>query len=690
MKAAPAVAWLGLALFVAGGASPPPSPDIRPVRTIVVTPHVEGESVSLTGHIRARTEESLAFRIDGRMIARKVDVGAVVKPGDLVAELDPQPKQDALRSAQAALAAAVASLHETANNLERQRTLVGQGWSTRVQYDATEKAFLSAKAEVDSNTAQLHSAEDQLGYTKLLADLSGAVIATGAEAGEVVRAGQMIVTVAHNEGADAVFDVPASLFRQVSPDALISIALTDDPTVHTVGQVREVAPQADPVTNSYRVKVGLSDWPQAMRLGATVTGQTRMVAPGGIELPATALTMVDNKPAVWVVDRATQLVSLRPVELQRQDSSSIVVTRGLEGGELVVTAGVHALRPGQKVRLAERAMNRFNLSAWAIAHRSIVYFLMLAIVVVGIASYLRLGRNEDPTFTIKTMVVQAQWPGATLEDTLLQVTERIERKLQETPNLDYLKSYTKAGQSTVFVYLKGSTGPKAVTDTWYQVRKKVHDIEPTLPLGVPPPVCDDEFGDTYGIVYGFTADGFTHRELRDYVEDIRSRLLQVPDVAKVNLIGAQPERIYIQFSPAKLAGYGLTPTALTAALQAQNIVVPSGVITTDAEAIKLRVSGALRSEKDILAVNFAVGERIIRLADIAQVQREDADPPAPIFRINGKPGLGLAISMRDGGDVLALGSRHRADHAGAEGRPADRHRTDHGGEPAGDGQQIDQ
>ena len=141
-------------------------------------------------------------------------------------------------------------------------------------------------------------------------------------------------------------------------------------------------------------------------------------------------------------------------------------------------------------------MSRFNLSAWAIGHRSIVYFLLLALVVVGLASYLRLGRNEDPTFTIKTMVVQAQWPGATLEDTLLQVTERIERKLQETPHLDYLKSYTKAGQSTVFVYLKGSTGPKAVSATWYQVRKKVHDIELTLPRGVIGPVADDEFGDT--------------------------------------------------------------------------------------------------------------------------------------------------------------------------------------------------
>lgn len=300
-------------------------------------------------------------------------------------------------------------------------------------------------------------------------------------------------------------------------------------------------------------------------------------------------------------------------------------------------------------------MTGFNLSAWAIGHRSMAYYLMLALVVLGVASYLRLGRNEDPTFTIKTMVVQAQWPGATLHDTLLQVTERIERKLQETPNLDYIKSYTRAGQSTVFVYLKGSTGPKAVSDTWYQVRKKIHDIELTLPPGVIGPIADDEFGDTYGIIYGFTADGFTSRELRDYVEDIRSRLLQVPDVSKVNLIGTQPERIYIQFSPTKLAGYGLTPAALMAALEAQNIVVPSGVITTGAENITLRVSGALRSEKDILAVNFAVGDRIIRLADIAQVKREDADPPQPIFRINGKPGLGLAISMRDGGDVLALG-----------------------------------
>jgi multidrug efflux pump subunit AcrB len=300
-------------------------------------------------------------------------------------------------------------------------------------------------------------------------------------------------------------------------------------------------------------------------------------------------------------------------------------------------------------------MTGFNLSAWAITHRPLVHYFMAMLVIIGVASYMKLGRNEDPTFTIKAMTVRTQWPGATLNDTLLQITERIERKLQETPNLDYIKSYTNPGQSTIFVYLKGSSGPKAVADAWYQVRKKIKDIELTLPQGVIGPVSDDEFGDTYGIVYGFTADGFTHRELRDYVEEIRSRLLQVPDVNKVNLIGQQAERIFIEFSPTKLAGYGLKPAQLAAVLQAQNAVAPTGVITTDEESITLRVSGAMASEKDIREMNFDVGGRNVRLADIAEVRREYADPPDPMFRINGTPGLGLSISMRDGGDVLALG-----------------------------------
>ena len=341
-----------LALALLGGCDKPqPAAEIRPVRTITAVAGSDGEPVSLTGHIRARTEESLAFRIDGRMIRRHVEVGQVVKPNDLIAEVDPVPQLDALHQAQAKLAAAEATLHEASNTMERKRTLANQGWATKADYDAAERALQTAKAQLDVAKAQLHEAEDHFGYSQLRADAPGVLVSKSAEAGEVVRAGQTIVTIAHYEGADAVFNVPASLMRQVSSDALITIALTDDPKIQTTGRVRETAPQADPTTRSFQVKVGLDEWPEAMRLGATVFGQARMLGGEGIELPATALTMVENQAAVWVVDPKSQQVSLRPVELQRHASSSIVVSKGVEAGELVVTAGVHALRPGQEVRL---------------------------------------------------------------------------------------------------------------------------------------------------------------------------------------------------------------------------------------------------------------------------------------------------------------------------------------------------
>jgi RND family efflux transporter MFP subunit len=350
MRYAAPVALLALALLSACD-KPHPAAEIRPVRTITAVPGSEGEPVQLTGHIRARIEEPLAFRIDGRMIARRVNIGDTVQPNDLIAELDPQPKLDALHEAQANVAKAEATLREASHNMDRKRTLLGQGWSTKVEYDAAERAFATAQAQVDAAAAQLHAAEDQLSYARLVADAPGIVISKSAEPGEVVRAGQTIVTVAHYDGVDAVFDVPASLMRQVSPDVLVTVALTDDPKIRTTGRVRETAPQADPTTRSFQVKVGLDEWPEAMRLGATVFGQARMLAGNGIELPATALTVLDDKPAVWVVDPQSLQVSLRAVGLQRHASSSIVVSTGVEPGELVVTAGVHALRPGQKVRL---------------------------------------------------------------------------------------------------------------------------------------------------------------------------------------------------------------------------------------------------------------------------------------------------------------------------------------------------
>ena len=309
-------------------------------------------------------------------------------------------------------------------------------------------------------------------------------------------------------------------------------------------------------------------------------------------------------------------------------------------------------------------MNRFNLTEWAIRHRSLVIYFMLVIVAAGIGSYLRLGRSEDPDFTVKTMVVQVGWPGATVSDTLQQITDRLERKLEETPNLDYLKSYTTAGQATVFVNLKDSTPAAQVPDIWYQVRKKVDDIRGALPQGIVGPGFNDEFGDTYGIVYGFTADGFTHRELRDTVDDVRKQLLELPDISKIDVLGAQDERVYVEFSTEQLAGLGIDRAALIAALEAQNAVTPQGVVQTGDEKILVRVSGAFRSERDILAVNFVANGRMIRLGDIARVTRGPADPAQPMFRVNGKEGIGLAIAMRKGGDVLALG--RNVEHAMTE------------------------
>jgi multidrug efflux pump subunit AcrB len=298
---------------------------------------------------------------------------------------------------------------------------------------------------------------------------------------------------------------------------------------------------------------------------------------------------------------------------------------------------------------------KFNLSEWALKNRSITVYLMIIAVLAGIASYYRLGRAEDPTFIIKTMVVSAAWPGATVEETLKQVTERLERTLQETPHLDFLRSFTRAGVTTIFVNLKGSTTAQQVPDVWYDVRKSIGDIRHTLPAGVIGPAFNDDFGDTFGIIYGFTADGFSHRELRDYVEKVRSELLHVADVSKIEILGAQDERIFVEFSTKDLANLGLDRATLIAALQAQNVVQPAGAVQTEFETLQLRVSGAFQSEDDVRNINFVVGGRVLRLADIANVRRGYADPPQPMFRVNGQSAIGLAIAMRDGGDILALG-----------------------------------
>lgn len=346
------VAAVVIAATVAGCDKPvPPAPLARPVRTITVERGAEGETVSLTGQVRAKDEVSLAFRLDGRMIERPVHVGDVVTAGQVVARLDPQNQQNSLRSAQANLISAQAVLDQARLAFRRQQELLKYDATSRAQFEEAQAKLGTAEAQVTSAQAQVRIAQDQLSYTNLLADAAGTVTAVGAEPGEVVSAGHMVVQVAHQGGRDAVFDVSEQIVRTGPRDPLVEIFLTDDPQVKATGRVREVAAQADSATRTFRVKVGIINPPGAMRLGSTVTGHIQLAAPPGVEVPAGALTEANGHPAVWVVDPQSQTVSLRSVDVMRYDPATVVISQGLETGERVVTAGVQTLHPAQKVQL---------------------------------------------------------------------------------------------------------------------------------------------------------------------------------------------------------------------------------------------------------------------------------------------------------------------------------------------------
>jgi RND family efflux transporter MFP subunit len=327
------------------------APEPRPVRTMTAKLQDTGETVVLTGHIQAEDEASMAFRIGGRMIERFVNVGDKAKPGQELARLDPQNEVNALRSAQASLSAAQASLTQARAAFERQRILLAQGHTPRAQFDLAEQALHTAQAQVDDGEVQVRIAADRVSFTVLQADAAGTITARGAEPGEVVQPGQMIVQLARQGGRDAVFDVPAQVLRSAPGDPQVTIRLTDDPSVTTIGRVREVAPQADPVTRTFQVKVGLTDPPAAMRLGSTVNGIVGLESEKVIAIPASALTELNRQPAVWIVDPTKLTVSLRNIELTRFDPGTVVVAHGLDAGDIVVTAGVQALHLGQTVRL---------------------------------------------------------------------------------------------------------------------------------------------------------------------------------------------------------------------------------------------------------------------------------------------------------------------------------------------------
>lgn len=327
------------------------APQPRPVRTVTIEKREAGQAITLTGRIEAEDEVALSFRISGRVLENDMKLGDRVKAGQVVARLESQNERNTLRAAQANLVASQGQLTQARNHFERQDTLLQQGWTTRANHDQAKQALQTAESQVDAAEAQVKTAYDLVSFTELKADAPGVITAVGPGAGEVVQAGQMIVRVARRDGRDAVFDVSAQVMRTAPSDPRITVSLTDDPKVTTTGRVREVAPQADPVTRTFAVKVGLNDPPPAMRLGATVTARVEGDSVPIINIPATALTKLNSQPAVWVVDPSNKTVSIRNIDVLRYDPARVAVSGGLTTGEVVVTAGVQALHPGQKVRL---------------------------------------------------------------------------------------------------------------------------------------------------------------------------------------------------------------------------------------------------------------------------------------------------------------------------------------------------
>ena len=301
-------------------------------------------------------------------------------------------------------------------------------------------------------------------------------------------------------------------------------------------------------------------------------------------------------------------------------------------------------------------MQRFNLSQWSITHRPLVLFVIILLGAAGVYSYLNLGRAEDPSFTIKTMVVHVGWPGATAAELQAQAVDKVEKKLQELPYLDRIESYSQPGNSFIRVNLSDKTPPAKVKDLWYQVRKKVGDIRNELPPGISGPDFNDEYGDVYSALYMLTAQGLSVAELKTRAEDIRQRLLRVPDVNKVDIIGERPQKIFIEFSHAKLATLGLTPQQIFDSVARQNAVVSGGSVDTSADRINLRVTGAFSGVAAIAAVPVQANGQVFRLGDIATVKRGYEDPPSFIVRQDGKPALELGVSMQDGANIITLGA----------------------------------
>ena len=297
----------------------------------------------------------------------------------------------------------------------------------------------------------------------------------------------------------------------------------------------------------------------------------------------------------------------------------------------------------------------FNLSRWALEHTALTRYLMVVLMVLGLASYFQLGQDEDPPFTFRAMVVRTYWPGATAQQVAEQVTSKIERTLQEAPYADKIRSYSKPGESQIIFQIKDSSKASDVANVWYAVRKKVGDMRGTLPAGVVGPFFNDDFGDVYGVIYALESDGFSNAEVKTFADDVRQKLLRVPDVAKVEQFGVQDEKLFVEVSQKRLSQMGLDLNQVLSQLGQQNAVESAGAVQTPLDVVQVRVQGQFNAVEDLQSMPIRAGGQQIRLGDIATIQRGYVDPPAVMVRHQGKEVVALGVSMAKGGDIIALG-----------------------------------
>jgi RND family efflux transporter MFP subunit len=696
-------------LLMAGCSKPEPAPEpTRSVKLMTVGASGQEFANEYAGDVRARSEARLGFRVAGKLAMRSAEVGQRVKAGQVLAQLDVSDYQLAEQAAQAQVQAATTQRDLAAADYKRYAALREQNFISGAELERRDTTLKAAQASLDQALAQGKVQGNQRGYTTLVADKAGTVVGVDAEVGQVLTLGAPVVRLAYDGPRDVVVSVPEHKAAAVRVGQPASVRLWAADS-HVSGQVREVAASADPVSRTFAVKVALAmpkgaAQPEAA-LGATAYVQFAPAAAGTgpmlIKLPTSALWQKAGGSAVWLFDPASSTVKAQPVVVATADGNQAVIAAGLKGGEQIVVAGVHVLTDGQKVVVFQekneqkvdltqsnksldamkngesrsgstRHIRRkgpamspsqpqnpstgFNLSRWALEHKPLTRYLMVVLMLLGIASYFQLGQDEDPPFTFRAMVVRAYWPGATAQQIAEQVTDKLEKTLQEVPHADKIRSYSKPGETLIIFQVKDSTQPADVTQTWYTVRKKIGDIRATLPQGVVGPFYNDEFGDVFGVIYALQGDGYSYADLKRLSDDVRQQLLKVKDVNKVELFGVQDEKLFIEISQRRLASLGLDMNAVLAQLGQQNAVESAGAVQSPLDIVQVRVGGAFGSVDQLKAMPIRTPSGAqLRLADLADIKLAYVDPPQVKVRHQGKDSIALGISMTKGGDIIALG-----------------------------------